>query len=145
MAGRGRSGVIEVLEGVPLFSSLTKRQLRAVAAECSEVHFEPGDVLVKELDWGQHMVAITAGKASVVRAGKKIAKVGEGEVIGEMSLIDGEPRSASVVADTAVDGLMVYGTAFRKLLSEHPTMATKLLLAQTARLRALDKRAGLYG
>lgn len=145
MAGRSRSEIIDILQAVPLFSGLTNRQLRVVAAECSEVHYDAGETLVKELDWGQHMVAITAGAATVIRGGKTIATAGPGEVIGEMALIDGEPRSATVTADGEVEGVMIYGTAFRKLLSQHPTICTKLLIAQTARLRALDKRAGLLG
>lgn len=145
MARLSRSEIIKVLEDVPLFSDLTGRQLKALAAECSLLTFETGQLIVKEQDWGQHMVAITSGKAKVVRGSKQLATVGTGDVVGEMSLIDGERRSASVIADGPVEGLVIYGTRFRKLLTEHPTMVTKLLVAQTARLRALDKQAALYG
>lgn len=145
MTRLSRSEVIEVLADVPLFSDLTGRQLKALAGECSLLTFEPGESIVKEQDWGQHMVAITSGEAKVLRGGKQLATVGPGDVVGEMSLIDGERRSASVIADGPVEGLVVYGTRFRKLLTEHPTMVTKLLVAQTARLRALDTQAALYG
>ena len=145
MAELRRSEIIEVLRAVPLFANLTGRQLKALAAECSTRTFEPEQLIVTEQEWGQHMVAITAGTAKVVRGSKQIATVGAGDVIGEMSLVDGEPRSASVIADGPVEGLVIYGTTFRKLLAEHPTMVTKLLVAQTARLRALDKQVGLYG
>jgi CRP/FNR family transcriptional regulator, cyclic AMP receptor protein len=116
-----------------------------LAAECSVLTFEPGQLIVKEQDWGQHMVAITSGKANVVRGDRQLATVGTGDVVGEMSLIDGERRSASVVADGPVEGLVIYGTRFRKLLAEHPTMVMNLLLAQTARLRALDKQLARFG
>lgn len=145
MARLSRSETIKVLEGVPLFADLTGRQLKALAAECSVLAFEPEQLIVKEQDWGQHMVAIISGEAKVVRGRKQLATVGPGDVVGEMSLIDGERRSASVIADGPVEGLVIYGTRFRKLLAEHPTMVTKLLVAQTARVRALDSQVALYG
>lgn len=145
MASRSRTAIEDVLKELALFSSLNKRQLRAVADACSQVHYEPGHHLVKELDWGQHMVVIVEGTATVIRGGKAIASVGAGDAIGEMSLIDGEPRSASVIAETDVEGIVIYGTDFRELLATHPAMVTQLLLAQTARLRTLDKQASLHG
>jgi CRP/FNR family transcriptional regulator, cyclic AMP receptor protein len=145
MARRSQAQLVGVLEGVPLLANLTKKQLKAVAGTCIEVEFEPGQTLVKEMEDGQHLVSITSGTAKVVRNGRTIAKLGAGDVVGEMSLLDGEPRSATVVADGPVSGVVVHRTAFRRLLDEHPTMCSKLLLAQTARLRRLDKAAALYG
>jgi CRP/FNR family transcriptional regulator, cyclic AMP receptor protein len=145
MARRSQAEIVGVLEGVPLFSSLTKRQLRAVAGECSEVAYEPDDVIVKELDTGQHLVCIVGGGAKVVRNGRTIARLAAGDVVGEMALLDGEPRSASVVATEPTTGIALYQTAFKKLLADHPTMCAKLLLSMSARLRESDKRLGLYG
>jgi CRP/FNR family transcriptional regulator, cyclic AMP receptor protein len=85
------------------------------------------------------------GRARVVRNGRTIARVGSGETVGEMSLIDGKPRSATVVAETPIEALVLYRTAFRKLLEHVPSLCQKLLLAQTARIRELDKRAGACG
>jgi CRP/FNR family transcriptional regulator, cyclic AMP receptor protein len=137
--------LIEVLHGVPLFSMLSGRQLRGIARECSEVHYEPGDVLMRELDAGQHMITIISGTADVVRGGTSIATVGPGDAVGEMSLIDDEPRSAAVVASEPVTALVLYRTVFRKLLADNPSMCTKLLHAQTQRLREHDKRAAATG
>jgi CRP/FNR family transcriptional regulator, cyclic AMP receptor protein len=145
MARRSQAEIVGVLEGVPLFGSLTKRQLRAVAGECSGVAYEPDDVIVKELDTGQHLVCLVSGGAKVVRNGRTIARLAAGDVVGEMALLDGEPRSASVVATEPTTGIALYQTAFRKLLADHPTMCSKLLLSMSARLRESDKRLGLYG
>lgn len=145
MDRHSQAELIGILEGVPLFANLTKRQLRAAAKVCHSVGYAPGEVIVKELDVGQHLLLITAGTAKVVRGGRTLAKVGPGDVIGEMAIIDGAPRSASVTADSSVEGIAIYRTAFRKLLDEHPTMCSKLLLAQTARLRELDKQVAIYG
>jgi CRP/FNR family cyclic AMP-dependent transcriptional regulator len=145
MRVRERDEVMAILQGLPLFASLTRRQLRAVAQECTTAHYEPGEVILKELDDGQHLVVIVEGEASVVRSDTPIATVGPGDAVGEMSVIDREPRSASVIAGTAVEGLVIYGTAFRELLDDYPTLVRRLLLAQTARLRELDRRTALHG
>lgn len=145
MDRNNQAGIIDILTGIPLFANLTRRQLKAVAKVCSSVQYEPGEVILKELDVGQHLVVITSGTAEVIRGGRTLATVGAGDVIGEMAIIDGEPRSAKVAADSAVEGIAIYRTAFRRLLDEHPTMCSKLLLAQTARLRELDKKAALHG
>ncbi len=134
---------VGILEGLPLFARLTTRQLKAVAKVSSDVRYEPGKVILKELDSGQNLVVIASGTAKVVHGGRVLATVGPGDVIGEMAIIDGEPRSATVTADSAVEGIMIYRTAFLRLLDEHPTMCWRLLLAQTARLRELDKQAVL--
>jgi CRP/FNR family transcriptional regulator, cyclic AMP receptor protein len=137
--------MVTVLQRVPLFTSLTQRQLRGLARECSEVRYEVGEQLLRELDWGQHMIVIADGTAEVQRNGKAIATVGPGDAIGEMSLLDDEPRSATVVATEPVTGVVLYRTAFRRVLQEHPSMCMKLLLAQTKRLREADRRAAAVG
>jgi CRP/FNR family transcriptional regulator, cyclic AMP receptor protein len=145
MGRHSQAEIVDILEGVTLFSNLSKRQLKAVAKVSSDVHYEPGEVILKELETGQNLVIITSGTAKVIRGGKTLATVRSGDVIGEMAIIDGEPRSATVTANSVVEGIAIYRTAFRRLLDEHPTMCSKLLLAQTARLRELDKKASVYG
>jgi CRP/FNR family transcriptional regulator, cyclic AMP receptor protein len=137
--------LIELLHEVPLFSMLSRRQLRGIARECSEVHYQPGDVLMRELEPGQHMLTIISGTADVVRRGTSVATVGPGDAVGEMSLLDDEPRSAAVVATEPVTALVLYRTVFKKVLADNPSMCTKLLLAQTKRLREHDKRAAATG
>ena len=145
MANRTRSELISVLEQSALFRGLTRRQLNAVAKACFEQHFEPGDVIVRENDYGQRMVTMLSGTARVVRNGRTIATVRAGDAIGEMSIIDGHTTSASVIAETEVEAIELYRTAFQKLLDEVPAMSKRLLLIQTARLRELDRRASSLG
>lgn len=137
--------VVEALAAVPLFSGLTRRQLRSVARVCSAVQYEPGTTLLKERDVAQHMAVILGGRATVVRRGQVLADVGPGDVVGEMSLLDGAPRSASVVAETTVDAILLYATDVRALLEREPAICMRLLVAQTARLRALDHRLATLG
>lgn len=132
--------VLTVLHDVPLFSALSKRQLRAVASACSTVRHTSGDVLVKELDVAQHLLVVVEGTATVLRHGRPVATIGPGDTIGEMSLIDGLPRSASVVALDDVFAIVLYATHFRRLLREEPSICTKMLVAQTRRLREGSER-----
>jgi CRP/FNR family cyclic AMP-dependent transcriptional regulator len=141
MTQRTRSQLIAMLQGSALFGDLNRKQLGSVAKACFEGHYEPGDVIIKENDYGVKMVTLLSGTARVESRGRKVATVRTGEAVGEMSLIDGHKTSASVVAETAVDAIELYRTAFQKLLDESPAMAKKLLVIQTARLRAVDRSA----
>jgi CRP-like cAMP-binding protein len=142
---RRRSELVEIVGKVPLFADLTRRQLQEIAKACFEARYTAGDVMFKQLDKGQQMLVIVAGTARVERDGRKIAAVGPGDAVGEMSLIDGLPRSASVIADSDVEGIALYRTSFRKLLDETPTLCGRLLLTQTARIRELDSNAATIG
>ena len=145
MVRRRRSEILEVLQGIPLFSHLPKGHLREVAKLCFDETYAPGQVIVKQLEDGQHMVAIVAGTAQVTRDGKTLATVGAGDVVGEMALIDGLRRSAAVVADTQVEGIVLHRTSFLNLLDDNPSMTRSLLVAQTARLREADRKLGALG
>jgi CRP/FNR family cyclic AMP-dependent transcriptional regulator len=145
MARRTRTEILEVLRGIPLFAHLPKGDLREVANLCFEEVYETDQVILKQLEDAQFMVAITSGRARVTRDGHSVAKVGAGEVVGEMALIDGQRRSAAVVAETQVEGIVLHRTAFLKLLDSNPSMARWLLMAQTARLREADRKLGALG
>jgi CRP/FNR family transcriptional regulator, cyclic AMP receptor protein len=145
MARRPKSEIQEVLRGVPLFSHLSKAQLRELAKLCFEEVYDTDQVILKQLEEAQHMVAIINGRARVTRDGQAVATVGAGDVIGEMALIDGLRRSAAVVAETPVEGIVLHRTAFLKLLDGDPSIARGLLIAQTARLREADRKLGALG
>jgi CRP-like cAMP-binding protein len=150
-----------MLDGVPLFAGLTKRQLAAVAKLVDHMSFDPGAVLVKELDVGRRLIIIRSGTAEVRRqvfvapedlatgvgaeTSRRVATVGPGDVVGELSLIDGRPTSASVVADTELETLVIYATRFKKLLGSMPELYPRLLVGMAARVRALDHRGDAIG
>lgn len=145
MAKTSRSQMIAVLQDVPLFNGLSKRQLTEVAKVAYEDVYALGDVIVKEGDVGQKLVVLTAGTADVVRKGRTLATLRRGDVIGEIALIDGRPRTAQVVATEPAEGVVVYATAFRKLLDTVPALSRNIMLALAARIRDVDEHADLHG
>ncbi|HSP28981.1 MAG TPA: cyclic nucleotide-binding domain-containing protein [Ilumatobacteraceae bacterium] len=160
MAEISRGETVRMLEAVPLFSGLNKRQLAAVAKVVDHMTFEPGAVLVKEMDVGRRLIIIREGTAEVIRQGfvagdsakgveqgasRRLATVGPGDVVGELSLIDGRPTSAAVVADTRLETLVLYGTRFRKLLTSMPQLYPHLLVGLASRIRELNHRDDVLG
>jgi CRP/FNR family transcriptional regulator, cyclic AMP receptor protein len=149
---------MSMLQLVPLFRGLTKRQLVAVAKVVDHLSVGPGTVLVKELDVGTRLIIIRQGTAEVRRKGvagrdgateighsRRLATVGPGDFVGELSLIDGKPTSASVVAETQLDALVIYRARFNKLVGSMPQLYPRLLVGMAARIRDLDRRGDVMG
>lgn len=137
---RRRSDKADVLKKVPLFSGLSRRHLDLVARQADEVKEEAGTVLTKQGALGLEFLLILEGGARVERDGKVIARLGPGDVFGEMSLIDGLPRSATVIAESPTVLLVIQSRSFRSLLDTVPGLQRKLLITLCARLRAADAR-----
>lgn len=89
---------------------------------------------------GREPLIVVDGQATVRRDGRQLAQLSAGDVIGEMSLIDGKPRSATVTADTNMTLLVIHGRAFKPLLQSVPGMAEGILTALAERLRQADSR-----
>ena len=137
---RRRSDKADVLKKVPLFSGLSQRYLHLIAAEADEVKEEAGAVLTKQNGLGLEFLLILEGGARVERDGTVIARLGPGDFFGEMSLIDGMPRSATVIAESPTVLLVIQSRSFRSLLDTVPGLQRKLLVTLCARLRAADAR-----
>ena len=137
---RRRSDKADVLKKVPLFSGLSRRHLDHVAREADEVKEEAGTVLTRQGGLGREFILILEGGARVERDGTVIARLGPGDVFGEMSLIDGMPRSATVVAESPSVLLVIEARSFRELLDTVPGLQRKLLITLCVRLRAADAK-----
>ena len=141
---------MRILGEVPIFRGLSKRQLSGVAKLVDHQHFKPGAMLVKQAQSGIRLIIIRAGTAAVIREdaspeqgpGRRLSTVGPGDIVGELSLIDGWPTSASVVAETPIDALLLYRTRFNRLLQSTPQLYPRLLTAMASRLRATSQRDG---
>lgn len=138
-----RKTLVEMLGRVALFEGLSKKELEAVLRSSTEVDHAAGKAVVKEGHDGVGFHLILSGAATVTQRGRKLRTIGVGDSFGDIALIDGGPRSATVTADTPLHTLSVTSWDFRPLLLEHPPMALKLLLQLCGRLRDAEKRPPL--
>jgi len=118
-----------------LMQGFTDRTLEAIGDLTTEVSFSPGDTIVREGDLGDAFYVITAGTAVVQHNGVEVRELGEGDFFGEISLIDGQPRTATITARGQVQALTVGREQFQRLIDEHPSVRLELLMALTERLR----------
>jgi CRP-like cAMP-binding protein len=136
-----RDEKLEHLAHVRLFSALNKKELRLVGRASDEVQVRAGRVLVEEGAVGHEFFLILDGQAVVRRGGRRVAMLGPGQYFGEMALLDRGPRTASVVADTDMNLLVLGQREFTGLLDQVPPLCYKLLAAMAARLREADAKA----
>lgn len=118
-----------------LFTGMTDRTLEAIADLTTEVAFGPGEVVVREGDAGDAFFVITSGTATVEQHGSALGDLNAGDFLGEISLIDGMPRTATVTATSPVAALRLARTDFHRLIDEHPSIRLELLMALTERVR----------
>ena len=134
-----KAKTIELLKTVPLFEGLSKRELDSVYRTGKEITFGPGHDIVEEGATGIGFHLLLDGEVDVVVGGKKRARLGRGDYFGEMSLLDGGPRSATVKTATEVRTLALTPWAFISLVERTPSIAKKLLVELSKRLRTLEK------
>lgn len=135
--------LIDHLAQVPLFSGCSDRDLHHLAQAVDEVMLPEGTVLTREGDVGREAFVVVSGTAEVTRDGVAVAEIGPGAVVGEMSLLDGGPRSATVTATSDIDALVLTRPAFNAVLDEVPTFAHRLLVSLAQRLRVAEGPAHL--
>jgi CRP-like cAMP-binding protein len=131
----------EYLATVPLFSALSRSELRQIVQVAEELDVPPGRVLVTEGRTGREFFLILEGEATVRRNGRKVATLGPGQYFGELALIDRGPRSASVESASDMKLLVLGQREFAGLLESMPGVAAKLLSGLAHRLREADARA----
>jgi CRP/FNR family transcriptional regulator, cyclic AMP receptor protein len=135
---RTKTDVTSRLRTIPLFSACTQRELNAVAAIMKEVKFDAGQVICQEGETGVGLHVVIEGETSVRVGGRTRRRLGSGAFFGEIALIDGGPRSASVVAETPVTTLSIPAWSFRAVLKAQPALALKMLEELCRRLRTAD-------
>lgn len=128
----------DVLEEVPLFAGIAARHVRKIASLGTVAHFDAKATIVKAGEPGEAFYVILHGQASVRRRGRSRAELGPGAYFGEMALIDGAPRSATVVAETETACLVLARKPFTKILKSEPAVALALLGTLAGRLRELE-------
>lgn len=131
---RSVPSTLETLSSVPLFANLNARQLRKVARSAIEDRYEAGAVIVREGGHAETLFVIVEGTAKVIRRGRTVARLSAGMFFGEMSMISGRPRVATVAAETPMRCLVLYHDALRCLVAEDPRMAWSLLTTLAGRI-----------
>lgn len=145
MATGGSQGVIELLRRVPLFSELSDAELERVAQVGIPRSFPRETRVFHEGDPGDACYIVREGGCRVTREhpdGRAItlATLGPGAIFGELAMLDGERRSASVEATENTELVALPASDMRNLIREHPEMAEKLVVALTRRLREANER-----
>jgi len=137
----GAKEVVAQLERVPLFSECSQRDLQTIARVVKDIDHPAGTVIAREGDPGIGLFVITKGTADVSIGGRKKVTLGPGDFFGEIALLDGGPRTATVTAVSDVSLLGLTEWVFRGLMQEHPSIALKTLQQMAGRLRRATKTA----
>lgn len=132
---------LDLLAQIPLFKGCSRDELKLIDRAATRADYPAGAVLCKEGTVGRELILILDGEASVERGGAQVATVGPADFIGEMSLLDGGPRSATVTTTSEVNALVLPTREFWEILDEVPPIAHKLLQTLAARLRSADEIA----
>ena len=112
---------------VPLFSGLSKSEIKSLKKLMTAVNINSGKTVVREGDVGREFMIIRSGTASVSREGNTFAQLGPGDFFGEMSLLGEGPRSATVTAETDLVLEALNRRAFATMLHKNPEIAKKIL------------------
>ena len=125
----------EALREIPLFGGMSDRSIEIIAEIVREASFPAGASLVSEGEPGEAFMIIREGTATDDQGGRRLRELGAGDFLGEISLIDGGPRTASVTATDPVTALVIDRSGFQRLMSEFPVIRFDLVSALTQRLR----------
>ena len=129
---------VDKLGSVSLFSSCTHSELRELAGITTEMEAPAGTVFCREGATGNDCFVVVDGEAAVTIAGELVCTISPGGFFGEMALLDGGPRVATVTATTDMRVLVMSRQEFGSLLTRVPSVSRRMLAAVGARLRAAD-------
>jgi len=125
----------EFLARVPLFAGCTRRELDALARAAEVVDFPAGQILMAEGSSGHEFLVIIEGQVEVERGGTIVAKLGPGDYVGELALLDAGPRTATVRTTTATTAVLLGAREFWSAVDSIPRFDRKLLAGMARRLR----------
>lgn len=106
------------LTAIPIFSQLSPEEARRLATFATETSIAVGQILMKQGDYSTELIAIEEGTADVLRDGQKVASLGDGDLIGEMGLIERAPRNADVIATSPMRVMKLTHWEVRRMSDE---------------------------
>jgi CRP/FNR family transcriptional regulator, cyclic AMP receptor protein len=128
-----------VLAQVPIFHELTKRQLKWLADRSEVAEFMGGHSIVREGEAGDSFYVMLTGHAKVTMNGRFVKRLIPGDYFGEIALLDGGPRTATVATETPTTLLMLRRPVFIRAVRQDPMLATHLLAELGRMLRRAAK------
>jgi CRP-like cAMP-binding protein len=129
-----KNAKIELIARVPLFERCSKRELAEIASLADELALPAGRKLAAEGAAGHEFVVIVEGAAEVRRRGRLLNRLGAGDFLGEIALVTGQKRTATVTTTEPSRLLVLTAPSFRSLLRDHPSLQLKVLDALAERL-----------
>jgi CRP/FNR family cyclic AMP-dependent transcriptional regulator len=139
MATKSRDTVdLNLLKTVPIFSSCSRKEIGAIGRITKEVHFDPGVAICREGETGVGLHIVVEGETKVQIGGRTRRRLGPGAFFGEVAVLDGGPRTATVIAETPVRTLSIPSWSFKSLLRSQPSLSTKMLEEICRRLRTSE-------
>jgi CRP/FNR family transcriptional regulator, cyclic AMP receptor protein len=127
---------VELIRHVPLFSHCSRKELAQVASLADEVDLPEGKEIIRQGERGREFFVLLEGSADVIRDGRKIATLSDGDFAGEMALVSRRPRNATVKTTTPVRSLVVTDQAFRTLMKRSDEIHLKVLEALAERIES---------
>lgn len=132
---------LELIRGVPLFGGCRGRDLEQIGRLADTVEVPAGEILLREGRTAHEFYIIVEGTVRVERGGATVARLGPGEFAGEIALIDGGPRNATVIAETPATLLVLGHREFHALMQQYPSIQLTVLQALAQRVRAAEPDA----
>jgi CRP-like cAMP-binding protein len=130
----------DVLAGFPLFSGIARRRLRSLARQGTLEEYSPGDVVLQKGEAGDSLYVVLGGSAGV--RGKPAARrLRTGDYFGELGLLDGVPRSATVVATGELHVMRLPRRAFLRIAQHEPSVSLAMANTLSSQIRRLEARA----
>ncbi len=134
-----KKAYVDHLRSVPLFAACTRKELELIARSGDEINMTAGTLIVDQGQTGHEAFVVVDGSVLVKRNGRKVATLGPGAVVGELSLLDHGPRTARVECESDCTLFVIAQRNFLGVLDEVPSIAHKLLAALAGRIRELDR------
>ena len=134
MAGIPRK-VLEHFGRIPLFSGVSRKGLRAIASAADEITVREGKDLVREGEHGRELYVVVEGSVRVTKKGRKVATMGPGDFFGELALVSGAPRSATVTTESETTVMVLDPRRFDVVMDREPRVAKAVLATMADRLR----------
>jgi CRP-like cAMP-binding protein len=130
---------VEALKRAPLFAGLSRKELIQLARLADDAEVPEGRVLCREGDRGREFFVLVEGSVDVATKGRRVATLGAGDFVGEISLLEPTPRTATVTAKTPLRIFVLTPKDFRQVLDENPSVERKVLRALARRVLELSR------